>query len=221
VPNPASGPASPPTSPPTPVLFQLVLPSTLPPGTIYGGSPEVMYALVRDGLGSNLTDLLSIEPDAFFDAVVEGIDYLASATNQRKVLVIIGDGGDNESERTFDEVLRRAQGSNVLMYAVALVDPVDSEASPKRLDQLARATGGVVFTPGTRGTVQDVLQRIAVDIHHTYTLGYEPDRAADGSLRKVDVRVSAPGGVRPIVRTRSGYLAAAVSSTTTPHAPAH
>src|SRR5262249_45498159 len=70
-PNPA--PTSPPASPPTPVLFQLVLPSTLPPGSTYGGSPEVMYALVRDGLGTSLTDLLSVEPDAFFDAVVDAI----------------------------------------------------------------------------------------------------------------------------------------------------
>src|SRR5262249_15373757 len=38
VPNPAQ--TSPPTSPPpTPLLFQLVLPSTLPPGSTYGGSP--------------------------------------------------------------------------------------------------------------------------------------------------------------------------------------
>jgi len=157
---------------------------------------------------------------AFFDAVVDGIGYLAGARHQRKVLVIIGDGGDNESERSFDEVLRRAQASNVLMYAVALVDPVDNEANPKRLEQLARATGGVVFTPSTRESVHDVLQRIAVDIHHTYTLGYEPDRPADGALRKVTVRVAAPRGVRTVVRTRSAYLAAVTDASRAPHVSA-
>jgi hypothetical protein len=34
-------------------------------------SAEVMYGLVRHGLGTVLSDLLSVEPDGFFEAVVE------------------------------------------------------------------------------------------------------------------------------------------------------
>ena len=144
---------------------------------------------------------------AFFDAVIMGLDYLKLGAHQRKVLIIIGDGGDNESTHTFDEVLREAQASNVLLYTVALVDPVDRTANPKRLEELARATGGQRLTPASRRGVYDVLQRIAEDIRHTYTLGYDPDRPADGSFRSVSVRVTAPRDVRPIVRTRAGYLA--------------
>jgi hypothetical protein len=72
-PPPSSPPASP---PPVPLLFQLVLPL----------SAEVMYGLVRDGLGISLTDLLSVEPDAFLDAVVDTIHQgIISASIEAKL----------------------------------------------------------------------------------------------------------------------------------------
>jgi hypothetical protein len=73
---PSSPPGSPPASPPSPFLFQLVFPL----------SAEVMYGLVRDALGVSLSDLLSVEPDAFFDAIVEAIHQgIISASIEAKL----------------------------------------------------------------------------------------------------------------------------------------
>ena len=36
-------------------------------------SPEVIYGLVRGGLGTSLTDLINVQPDQFFDAIVTAI----------------------------------------------------------------------------------------------------------------------------------------------------
>ena len=145
---------------------------------------------------------------ALFDALLDGLAYADQSEHQRKVLVVIGDGGDNESTHSFADVLRHAQASNVRIYAIALVDPVDRDANPKRFRQLAEATGGQMFAPRDPRNVNDALQRIAADIRHTYTLGYEPARGADGTFRQVSVHVTPPPGVRPVVRTRTGYLAA-------------
>ncbi len=144
---------------------------------------------------------------AFYDAVVEGLDYAGRGEHPRKVLVVIGDGGDNESRASFDEMIRKAQSSNVVIYTVALVDPLDREAKPDRLARLASVTGGETFAPKTTAAVAGVLQQVATDIRHTYTLGYAPARPADDTFRRVRVIVSSPRQERLTVRTRGGYMA--------------
>ena len=41
------------------------------------------------------------------------------------MLVVVSDGGDNASALTRAQVLARAQASNVVIYTIALVDPMD------------------------------------------------------------------------------------------------
>jgi VWFA-related protein len=145
---------------------------------------------------------------ALFDAVISGLAYAARGTHPRKVLVVISDGGDNASEATFDAVIRHAQTSNATIYTVTLDDPLDPGANPARMAELARVSGGEAFRPRSRNEVARVLQQIATDIRHTYTLGYTPARPPDGTFRSVRVIVSPPERQRVIVRTRGGYLAA-------------
>jgi Ca-activated chloride channel family protein len=141
------------------------------------------------------------------DAVASGLAYGARGTHARKVLVLISDGGDNASATTFDAVVTRAQASNATIYAVVLADPLDPDANPGRMATLARATGGETFRPHTADEISRVLQTVARDIRHTYTLGYTPSRPPDGTFRRVRVIVSPPDGRRVVVRTREGYLA--------------
>jgi hypothetical protein len=51
-----------------------------------------------------------------------------------------------------------------------------------------------------------VAQQVAHDIRNQYTLAYSPtDAALDGSYRQIKVTASGPN--RPMVRTRTGYYA--------------
>jgi hypothetical protein len=53
-----------------------------------------------------------------------------------------------------------------------------------------------------------VLQRIAQDIRHTYTLGYvSTNNVRDGAFRQIRMIVQSPDRRRLVVRTRNGYLA--------------
>jgi len=144
---------------------------------------------------------------AFFDAVVQGLAYAERGEHPRRILVVIGDGGDNESAATYAQMLRRAQAANVVVYTVTLADPLDTEASPERMKELATLTGGESFRPKSRPDVSRVLQQIAADIRHTYTIAYSPTRPADDTLRRVRVVVSPPARERLVVRTRTGYFA--------------
>jgi len=143
---------------------------------------------------------------ALFDAVARGLDYLADGTNERKVLVVISDGGDNASSATFDEIVRSAQRSNALIYTVIVRDPLETAANPRRLRRLAEQSGAEAFEPHDIGEVPSVLEHIARDIRNMYTLGYAPVADKGPGLRRVRVRVSGPGSGSLRVRTREAYL---------------
>jgi VWFA-related protein len=142
---------------------------------------------------------------ALYDAVVQGLRYADTGMHERKVLIAVSDGGDNASTASFDDIVKQAQRSNVLIYSVVVRDPLETEANPRRLKRLAEQSGGEAFEPHDIGDVPFVLQHIARDIRNMYTLGYSPAANKGPGLRKVQVRVEAPGGSLH-VRTREAYL---------------
>jgi VWFA-related protein len=145
---------------------------------------------------------------ALFDAVASGLEYLGRGRHERRVLVIVSDGGDNASRTTLDEIVSKTQASNAVVYTVALDDPVGHDSNPGLLERLAHANGGEAFAPRNDGDITRVLQQIARDIRHSYTLGYvSTNGAKDGAFRQIRLIVRSPDGRRLVVRTRSGYLA--------------
>jgi VWFA-related protein len=144
---------------------------------------------------------------ALYDAVLQGLRYASRGTRDRRVLVVLSDGGDNASEAMLKDVTNAVQGSNTVIYAVALDDPLDPDANPKRLRQLAESTGGEAFTPKNVVDARRAFQKIARDIRHSYTIGFEPTTASlHGGFHKLRVEVKAPDGRRFDVRARTGYL---------------
>jgi Ca-activated chloride channel family protein len=147
---------------------------------------------------------------AMYDAIVNGLSYIAKGHHPRRALVVVGDGGDNASSTTFDQVLNAAHASNAAIYSVGIVDPLEREANPRRLKRLAQATGGEAFFPGTVDDVDEVLRRIADDIRHSYTLGYvSSNPTRDSQFRRIRVTVTDSAGRSLQVRARDGYRAGA------------
>jgi sortase A len=74
------------------------------------------------------------------------------------------------------------------------------------LRRLAKETGGEAFFPESSRDITSICEGIARDIRNQYTLTYVPTIASqDGSYRAIEVRASAPGRGRLLVRTRTGY----------------
>jgi Ca-activated chloride channel homolog len=145
---------------------------------------------------------------ALYDAISTGVDYLSRGTRERKVLVVLSDGGDNASRVTQEEAARKAQASNAVIYTVALVDPGTRDANPALLKELAQASGGDSFRPEGPLEISEALGQIARNIRQTYTVGYVPTNTArDGAFRRVRVVVTAPPGRPLVVRSRAGYVA--------------
>jgi VWFA-related protein len=156
---------------------------------------------------------------ALYDAVSRGLEYVEQGSHDRKVLVVVTDGSDNASSESFEDVLSKTQSTNVILYAVALADPVETSPNWTRLRAFADVSGGALFHPGSVKQVNEVLQRIAVEIRHTYVMAYEPAAAAPvAGMRHIRVAVRTPNNQKVSVRTRRGYVATASD----PHdQPAH
>ena len=109
---------------------------------------------------------------ALYDAVVEGLQLANGGGPQKKVLIVISDGGDNASTLRLNDVLKQAARGSTLIYTVGIFDSEDPDRNPQVLRRLADATGGEAFFPGTLHDVGPVCERIARDIRNQYTIGY-------------------------------------------------
>jgi VWFA-related protein len=146
---------------------------------------------------------------ALYDAIAKGLEQLKAGSRDKKVLVVVSDGGDNASERSLDQVMELAGQSSAVIYTVGIFDESDEDRNPGVLKRLAQATGGEAFLPDQIGEVVAICERIARDIRHQYTIGYEPSDLTHGrayhSIRVVARAKGRHGALS--VRTRTGYIA--------------
>ena len=145
---------------------------------------------------------------ALYDAIEAGLAHLKKATCDKRVLIVISDGGDNASHHTLSQVLESAARSAAIIYTVGLFDEYDEDSNPRVLRKIAHATGGEAFLPKETGNVVPICERIAADIRNQYTIGYLPsNQRLDSSYRTIKVTATGQHGNVLRVRTRAGYIA--------------
>jgi VWFA-related protein len=159
--------------------------------------------LLQDAIGSAPTG----GQTALYDAIAKALEELQAGRRDKKVLIVISDGGDNASKRSLAQVMQLAAQSSAVIYTVGLFDQDDPDRNPGVLKRLAQATGGEAFLPAQFSEVVAICERIARDIRHQYTIGYVPLNVAhDGAYRAIRVVARAKGHDKLSVRTRRGYI---------------
>ena len=145
---------------------------------------------------------------ALYDAIVKALREVQAGSRDRKVLIVVSDGGDNASAKSLADVMKLAAQSSAVIYTVGLFDEQDPDRNPAVLRRLAQANGGEAFFPKQLSEVVAICERIARDIRHQYTIGYVPIKAGrDGAYHAIRVAARAKGHERLSVRTRTGYMA--------------
>ena len=145
---------------------------------------------------------------ALYDAVAVAQDRLQSGSQDKKVLIVVSDGGDNASTHSLADVLKRAERSNALVYTIGIFDQGDPDRNVNVLRRLAQATGGEAFLPRQLSDVVAICERIARDIRHQYTLGYVSNvEAQPGVYRSIRIVARTTAKSKLLVRARSGYIA--------------
>jgi Ca-activated chloride channel family protein len=152
---------------------------------------------------------------AMRDAISMSIDYVKDkGKKDKKVLIVVTDGNDNTSNIGLEELVRKAQQSDVLIYSIGILseeEPREARKAKRALHDLALASGGLDYYPKDLAEVDKITPEVAHEIRNQYTLAYTPTNTAmDGTFRKITVNVNAPG--RPTVRTRNGYYASTSAS---------
>jgi Ca-activated chloride channel family protein len=163
---------------------------------------EARLATVRSG---HRTSLL--------DAIYFGLVKVKDARHERKALLIVSDGGDNNSRYTENELRSQVRESDVEIYSIGIFDPyaptAEERAGPELLNELSEQTGGRLFRVDNLAEMDDIAEKVSAELRNQYVIGFRPwNLTRDGKWRKVKVKLNPPAGLPPLtVHARTGYYA--------------
>lgn len=159
-----------------------------------------------------------------WDAIYVVSNDVFSGVKEKKAVIIMSDGMDNESTVSYEEALQAAIRSEAAVYVVSKTEAIrqlylaNSKGSIYRgipneafvqadlvLRKLAYETGGRVLYPNTFGQLDNIYAQVDEELRNQYTLGYiSSNTVKDGSYRKIGVAVKAKGAA---ISARPGYFA--------------
>ncbi|MCM3869445.1 MAG: VWA domain-containing protein [Pyrinomonadaceae bacterium] len=152
------------------------------------------------------------------DACYAGVEKLINEGSEKRVLLVVSDGMDDNSRRKLEELRRLVKGSDVLIYSIPLTPHNSSGGSLYMeglgfLNDIAAETGGRFYEPKSFSVVSNIFELIALELGHQYAIGYRPlNFVDDGKQHRIKLKVKAPtdgaGNMSQlIIRTRETYLA--------------
>jgi VWFA-related protein len=188
----------------------------------FGLPPNTPFTDRRDQLQRALSGIGAIGETALYDGIAAALDHLKQGSSDKKVLILISDGGDDASKHSLAQVIASAKQSTAIIYAIGIFDEQDGDRNPIVLRRFAKETGGEAFFPNSSKEIASICEQIARDIRNQYTLAYIPAIASqDGRYRTIEVKASAPSRGRLSVRTRAGYSVPLTSPMTAAEALRH
>jgi len=171
----------------------------LPPQVPFSNDPQQLRAALLGSKAQGRT--------ALYDALTLAADHLAKGKWENKVLLLISDGGDNNSTHNFAETMHALQMSGAAVYSIALFDPDEREHNVAILHRLSKMSGGEAFEPMDISEIEPLCLRIAADIRASYTLAYTPPQPDQHTApRKIKVSVAAPNAGKLAIRNRTSYV---------------
>lgn len=153
---------------------------------------------------------------ALLDAIYLGLSEMKKATTNRKALLVISDGGDNNSRYTAGDIKRAVREADVQIYAVGIFEPMSSRGrtpeeagGPGLLAELAEVSGGRMFSVEDTNELPDIAEKISIELRNQYVISYRPSNLVrDGRWRRIRVKLNPPRGLPPLqVYARTGYYA--------------
>ena len=153
---------------------------------------------------------------ALNDAVAVSPEFANRGHNEKRALLLITDGVENDSRVSPEEALDIARRVDVPIYTIGYKIPlseqllktlrrgkgVTSAGIVETLERFSRATGGKAFFVNQPEEMAAVLRELKKEQSHQYIIGYTSYKDASGVYRKIRVETT---NKRHRVRTREGY----------------
>jgi len=184
----------------------------------FNDRPELVSPFTTDteDLQNKLTFAQSKGKTALLDGVYMAMNHMKKARNPRKAILIISDGGDNNSRYTESEVKSSVREADVQIYGIGIFEQMGSRgrtpeelAGPGLLSEIAELTGGRSYNVENVNELADIAAKIGVELRNQYVLYYTPKNTQrDGKYRHVSVKLVQPRGLPPLKAFfRLGYYA--------------
>jgi VWFA-related protein len=159
---------------------------------------------------------------SLYDAVAETaravvLDGSGAGPLHRTAIVVLTDGIDTRSRLTSEQVSAVASGIDIPVYIVAVMSPIDDPrqagmvVTDSALMNLARWTGGELFTSSAPAHASVAARRIVEELRHQYLLAFEASTRP--GWRPLEVRARDRDLT---VRARAGYNVAGTVGQTRP-----
>jgi Ca-activated chloride channel family protein len=176
-------------------------------------------------LDAVLTSIYCKDNTKLWDTIWAVCNDAFKGIEDKKAMIIMSDGLDNESSVSFNDALQAAIRSEAALYIVSKTEAVRQmimyeqrkqgiyDNIPQQvfveadyaLRRLAYETGGRVLYPNSFGQLDNIYAQVDEELRNQYTIGYvSTNTRKDGTYRHIDVRVDAPDIA---VSARPGYYA--------------
>ncbi len=150
------------------------------------GKEEVQYRILTTKWGGST---------ALYDGVILGLNELKKSKLSRKALLVVSDGGENNSRYSHRELERIVEESDALIYAIGF--PSDQANFPL-LRWMAELSGGRSI-PAAAQDMPDIAAKVALELRNRYVLGFSADGIPrDGKVHSVRVQLIPPHGMPPL-----------------------
>ena len=153
---------------------------------------------------------------ALLDGVYMAMNQMKKAHNPRKAILIISDGGDNNSRYTESEIKNAVREADVQIYGIGIFEPIGSRGrtpeelmGPSLLGEVAELTGGRSYNVENLNELADIAAKIGIELRNQYVLYFtSSNQTRDGKYRHVNVKLVQPRGLPPLKAFfRLGYYA--------------
>lgn len=175
----------------------------------FDSAPRMTVPLTEDlaHIKYELTFNQSRGQTAMIDGVYMAMNEIKKSKAERKALILVSDGDDNNSRYSPGELKTVLQESEVLIYSVGMFGGDPTMTNPGLMRGISEETGGRMFVANSG--LPDIAAKISIDLRNRYLIGYNPTNPArDGLYHKVEVEMTPPRGLGKLKwYWRRGYYA--------------
>jgi Ca-activated chloride channel family protein len=153
---------------------------------------------------------------ALLDAIYLGLSEMKTARNAKRALLIMSDGGENNSRYNEKDIKRLVREADTQLYSIGIFESFEYRSrtqeelsGPLLLTEVTELTGGRAFSVESINELPDIAAKIGAELRNQYILGYRPsNKSHDARWRKIKVKLRAPKGLPPLsVNAKTGYYA--------------
>lgn len=165
---------------------------------------------------------------SLFDAIFAASDRMAKARNHKRVLLVLTDGADHNSQHSYKELRNHLRSVNLPVYAITFsnndrtmfgysdifrdgprgrilygeADALDRGA----IAELSKTSGGQAYDGNMRNQIYlaTLCTMVGEEVRSQYVLGFYPD-ALDGKYHKLKVTVVGQKEKKLKIGSRKGY----------------